>query len=328
MAPSLRRLLRQLAVFVGVLALFDLSVRRYVHRHFLTPRKLDAAIAAGDHCLVFSGGSDMQSALDVRLIASEWRGTRPDCFADLSLGGTTPDVRFMAFRRYLEASRRPAALVVGFKGHDIADERELDPGHYLGGDAVVYEWGHFADFAAYYPELTVTAADNAVRFALMSVTAVGANRQAAWIRLDQFEQALGIIPKKQTNSFGNVEAFRELEAEARAAALARHAQRGGAGFHLAVWAERLVDTAHAAGARVSFVRLPGTSASERAYFADAAHEHAFDELMSGLARDHGGKYVNLSHVPWMDDSLLVDGLHYGPSASRRLSEELAQELGQ
>lgn len=324
---SALRLLRQLGVFVVVLLLADAAVRSYAHRHFLTPLKLERAIAAGDRCLVFSGGSDLQSALDVPLIAAAWHGARPACFADLSLGGTTPDVRFMALRRYLETPRRPSSLVVGFKGHDIADERELNPGHYFGNDASVFEWGRFSDLATYYPELSVTALDNTVRFGLLRLTAIGAHRQAAWIKLDMLEQSLGLVPRKTLNALGNVEAFRELEMESRSAALARRGQSRGAEFRLGTWSRRLVELAAAAGAQVSFVRLPGTSAAERAYFVDAAHERSFDDMMGRLARVHGGDYVNLAHAAWMNDALLVDGLHYAPSAARHISEALAQTLG-
>jgi len=327
LAPGLTRLLRELAVVAVAFALVDGAVRHYARTHFVAPRKLAAALAAGDGCVVFSGGSDLQSALDVPLVAARWRGERPRCIADLSLGGTTPDVRFMAFRRYLEGPRRPATLVVGFKGHDLADERELDPGHYLGSDAAVYEWGRFSDLPAYYPTLSMKAVDNAVRFALMKATAIGAHRQAAWIKLDALEQRLGLVPKKEMNALGNVEAFRELEQEARSAALARRDQASGAGFRLAVWSSRLIDAAQAAGARVSFVRLPGTAASERAYFADAAHERRFDDFMAALAREHGGVYLELAHAPWMNDALLVDGLHYAPRAAELISEALANDLG-
>jgi hypothetical protein len=277
--------------------------------------------------MAFSGGSDMESALDAGALRASMQEQAPRCVADLTFGGTSPDTRFMAFRRYVQAGRRPATLVLGFRGYDIAKDYPPSPGRYVGNDAAVYAWGSLADFETYYPRLSFSAADNALRFLLFQATAIGAQRQVFWQKLDLLEQRLGLIPKKATNALGNVEAFKELEADLRAQALTQHDAEHRAGFRLGVWPARLVATARAAGVRqVAFVRLPGSVASERADFPDAAREREFDAFMSALAREQGGTYVNLAHEAWMNDGLLIDALHYSPDGARLVSTAIGRAL--
>lgn len=324
--PYARRLVRQLVAFVVLFGLIDTGIRWYARTHFITSRKVTTAVAAGDGCLAFSGGSDMQSALQLPTLEQSL-GPGGPCVADLALGGTSPDVRFMAFREYLAAPRRPSALVIGFKGHDVIDERDYAPGHYVGNDAAGYVWGSLADFSTYYPTLSFSALDNAFRFLLFQLTALGANRQTLWVRVDLLEQKLGLKPKLVTNELGNVQAFLEIEAEMRAAALANHEQRDPATYHLAVWHARLVEAARSAGVtRISFVQLPSSSAFERALFPDASRRRAFDDFMTRTADKYGGKFVDLTHEPWVEDSLLVDGLHYSPRGAALISEAIGRAL--
>jgi hypothetical protein len=329
-APSSRsawRLVRQVIVAVVLFATADQALRVYARAHFIPTRKLAAAVRAGDGCVVFSGGSDMQSALLVDTVQRSWQGSKAPCLADLALGGTSPDVRFMAFREYLSAGRRPSALVIGFKGHDVMDERELAPGYHLGNDATVYEWGTLADFPLYYPHLSFAAVDNAFRFLLYKASAIAAHRQTLWIRVDLLQQRLGLKPKLETNALGNVEAFKEIEAQLRTAALANQTtMRNPAAYRLAVWPTRLVEVARQAGSRVWFVRLPATKASERASFPDATIEKAFTAFMTRLAQENGGDFIDLSRDPWVDDALLVDALHYSPHGAELISQSLGRAL--
>jgi hypothetical protein len=269
----------------------------------------------------------MQSALELATVERFWRGDKAPCLANLALGGTSPDVRFMAFREYLSAPRRPSALVLGFKGHDVMDERNLSPGYHLGNDATVYEWGTLADLPLYYPRLSFAAFDNGFRFLLYKSSAIAAHRQTLWIRLDLLQQRLGLKPKVATNALGNVEAFKEIEAQLRTSALANQMMKNPAAYRLAVWPTRLVEAARRAGSLVSFVRLPATKASDRASFPDTAIERAFAAYMTRLAREHGGEFIDLSHEPWVDDSLVVDGLHYSPRGAALISQALGRALG-
>jgi hypothetical protein len=329
LSRSAWRLVRQVLVCVVLIAAVDQSLRAYARGHFIPTRKLAAAVGAGEACVVFSGGSDMQSALEVATVERFWQGAKPPCLADLALGGTSPDVRFMAFREYVNAPRRPSGLVMGFKGHDVMDERNLSPGYHLGNDATVYEWGTLADFPLYYPHLSFAAFDNGFRFLLYKSSAIAAHRQTLWIRLELMQQRLGLKPKVETNALGNVEAFKEIEAQLRTAALANQTtMKNPAAYRLAAWPTRMVEAARRAGARVSFVRLPATKASELASFPDAGIERAFTAYMTRLAREHGGRYVDLSHEPWVEDSLLVDGLHYSPRGANLVSQALGRALGE
>jgi hypothetical protein len=322
------RLVRQIVVCVVLLAAADQTLRVYARGHFIPTRKLATAVRAGDGCVVFSGGSDVQSALVLATVERSWQGKAP-CLADLALGGTSPDVRFMAFREYVSAPRRPAALVIGFKGHDVMDERDLAPGYHLGNDAMVYEWGTLADWGLYYPHLSFAAFDNGLRFLLYKTSAIAAHRQTLWIRLDLLQQRFGLKPKLETNALGNVEAFKEIEAQLRTAALANQTtMKNPAAYRLAAWPTRLVDTARRAGSRIWFVRLPATKASDRASFPDPATERAFTDYMTRLGREHGGGFIDLSRHPWVDDSLVVDGLHYSSRGAELISQALGRALGE
>jgi hypothetical protein len=315
-----------LAAFALLLAALDRGYRSYAQHHFIAPLKFQAALRAGQSCLVFSGGSDMQSALDLATVEALWgKGTRP-CMADLTIGGTFPDVRFMAFRRYLAEGRRPSAIVIGFKGHEIVDRLELKPGYYLGSNAFAYEWGKFSDLTEYYPRPSFAALDNGLRFLLFRTTAIGAHRQALWQKLERFERHVGILPPLDENAFGNAQAFAELAAEQRAQALAAR-RHDAAPYELELWPALLVDLAKRAGVNaISFVRLPTVAASERAYFPDPAVEDRFDRFVEELARAHGGQFINLSHEPWVNDSLLIDGLHYTEHGQALISRAVAERL--
>lgn len=319
-----RRLLKSCLAFLALFALANALVRAYERHRFIPFQRVGRAIAAGDGCTAFSGASDMLTALDLPTIAGNWGSGPPPCLADLSIGGGSPDVRFMAFREYARV-RHPAALVIGFKGHDIVDSQPYTPGYYVGNDAAVYEWGTLADLKTYYPRVSFAAFDNGLRFLLFRAFALGAYRQSLWLKVEALEERLGLLPKKVTNALGNVDAFLELEADARDRALAtQHTwERDSRG--LATWHGDLVRAA--GSARVSFVKLPARASVEQAYFADPASEARFDEFMRRLAAEHGGKFIDLSHAPWVEDSLLIDGLHYNARGRELISKELGRALG-
>jgi hypothetical protein len=320
--PS-RPLLLSFGVFALLFVLGNVAFRRYERTHFIPFRKLTAAVERGDGCVVFSGGSDMLTAIDLPTIAKHAKSGSPPCLADLTIGGGSPDVRFMAFRKYA-ATRRPAGLVIGFKGHDIVDAQASAPGYYFGNNAAIFEWGSLADLRTYYPEPSFAALDNAVRFFLFQHVAFGAYRQGIWLKVEMLEERLGMRPKLVKNALGDVQAFLELEANARAAALATRMTWQQADQRLAAWPAELV---RAAGdAHVSFVKLPARAVAERAYFADHAAEERFDAFVRRTAAEHGGTFVDLSHEPWVEDSLLVDGLHYAAKGTALISEALGRKL--
>jgi hypothetical protein len=322
-----RRLRWQLLALAGVLVALEGMTRAYSARHFIPNQRLAAALEAGNRCVAWSGGSDMVSALDTPAFLSAWRDRPAPCVADLSLGATSADTRFMEFRRYVQQGGKPRALVLGFKGHAITDDVELRPGYHTGNNAAVFEWGKFSDLARYYPRVSFTAFDNSLRFLLFSVTAIGAHRESLWLKVNQLEQRLGLLPKSATNSFGNVEAFRELEAENRQAALASRDSQTSLHWQLMPWTAAFVAEAERAGVEhVSFVRLPALSATEGVYFHAAAAEGRFSSFVSDLARAHGGTYIDLAHAPWMHDSLLMDGLHYRPEGAALISRAVGEAL--
>jgi len=325
-ARSRGRLRWQLLTLACVFFALEGLTRAYAARRFIPNQRLAAAVSSGDGCVVFSGGSDMVSALDLPSLLGAWQGT-PPCIADLALGAASPDIRFMAFREYLKAGRKPAEVVLGFKGHGLTDDPEYAPGYYTGNDAAVFEWGKLADFRIYYPRPSFTAFDNSLRFLLYRSTAIGAHRQWLWLKINQLEERFGLLPSSAKNRFGNVEAFRELEAETRQAMLAAREQQPTTNWQLMRWTAQFVAAAERAGvARVSFVRLPALAATERVYFRDADAEGRFTSFVSELARTHGGSYVDLARAPWVEDSLLTDGLHYTPRGAALISEALARAL--
>ena len=135
-------------------------------------------------------------------------------------------------------------------------------------------------------------------------------------------------PRVATNALGNIQAFQEIEREMRVAALANAEQRDPQTYHLAAWPARLVGAARQAGVEhISFVKLPATTAFERAFFPDSAHRQGFEDFMGRLARHHGGQFIDLSQQPWVQDSLVVDGLHYSPQGATLISQALGRSLG-
>ena len=322
-----RRLRRQLLALAALLVALEAMTRAYSARRFIPNQRLAAALKAGNDCVVWSGGSDMVSALSAPDFLGAWHDERAPCLADLAFGATSADTRFMGFRKYLHDGGKPRSIVLGFKGHAITDNVELRPGYHTGNNAAVFEWGQFADLGRYYPRVSFTAFDNSLRFLLFRATAIGAHRQWLWLKVNQLEQRLGFLPKSSTNAFGNVEAFLELEAENRQAALATQDSQASLHWQLMPWTAALVAEAERAGVQhVSFVRLPALSATERVYFRDPAAENRFTAFVSELARAHGGTYVDLAHAPWMQDSLLMDGLHYKPAGATLISRAVGEAL--
>jgi hypothetical protein len=324
---ALARLGTRVLFGLGVLFALDLEVRVKGPHGFIPDRRLADAVQAGDGCTVFTGGSDMVSAIDATVLLSEWQSGAKPCVANLAIGGASPDIRFMAFRKYLREGRKPAAVVIGFKGHALSDELELKPGYYVGNDAAVFEWADLADLGTYYPELSFAALDNSLRFLLFRATALGARRQSLWLKVDQLEQRLGLVHKSATNAFGNIDAFLELEAENRAAAAAASQSQRFVEWRVMRWTAALIALAARSGvSQVSFVRLPALQATERAYFYDASSERRFGDFVTELAQKYDGTYIDLSHAPWMQDSLLTDGLHYSASGAAEVSHAVGRAL--
>ena len=326
--PAARsRLRRQLLLLAAVLFTLEGMTRAYTARRFIPNQRLAAALEAGDGCIVWSGGSDMVSALDAPALLAAWHGEKTPCVADLAIGATSADVRYMAFRRYVNAGRKPLGVVLGFKGHAITDNVELRPGYDTGNNAAVFTWGKLADLGVYYPHVSFAAFDNSLRFLLFRTTAIGAHRQWLWVKVSQLEQRFGLLPKSATNAFGNVQAFLELEAENRQAAESARNDQASENWALMPWTAALVAEVEREGAgQVSFVRLPALAATERVYFHDTGSEARFTSFVTAIARAHGGKYVDLAHSPWMHDSLLMDGLHYTPEGAALISQAVGAAL--
>jgi hypothetical protein len=325
-SSGVRALVVELLVFFALLGGIDTSVRRFAERRFIPFATLRSAVQQGDKCFVVTGGSDMQSAMKTSALEAALVPRAAPCVANLAIGGTLKDARFMAFRRYLSEGRTPAALLVGFKGYDVADEVPETPGYYVGSNAAVYAWGALADLKTYYPEWSFTAADNSFRFLLYRVTALGAYRQALWERVNALEERAGLRAPNLMNSFGYVKEFVALDETKRRVALTRQ-RHGAQQWALARFNAELIHAAERAGvAAVHFVRLPALSATERAYFADAESKRSFDEFMQRTAASHHGRYIDLSHASWFEDSLLLDGLHYAPRGGALITEAVIEAL--
>lgn len=326
MSGQKRRLWIQLLVFVTVLLALDGRVRSYGHRHFNSFLRLDQAVrdaaasTGPDRCIVLSGGSEMVSAVDAKELAAGLpaRGGTPPCIADLSIGATYVDVRFMALREYLGQGGKLDTLVLGFRGLAIAESPDLAPGYYLGNNSALYDWSILRDLGIYYQRPSFEAIDNSIRVTLLRQTAIGANRQAFWSRVNAIELGLGMRPRVATNRFGVVDEFLKIADEQPHARMTT--------WWLGRWYAEILRLADSCHARVFFVRLPGLARAEQAYFADAESRASFDHFVDGIAREHGGRLVDLSAEPWVDDSLLIDGLHFDARGATLISRALGAAL--
>lgn len=320
------RLSIQLVVFAILLLALDAMVRSYGQRHFNPFVKLNAALERGvnapaaDPCIVLSGGSEMASAMDERELAAALvsHGVGTACVADLSIGGASIDVRFMALRAYVRRGGRLDTLVLGFRGSAVADASELAPGYYVGNNAAVYDWSTLGDLATYYRRPSFAAIDNAVRLALFRWTSIGANRQAFWARVDALESSVGLRPKVATNRFGVVDEFMKMAVAAPPAATTD--------WHLGRWYVQILDLAASRRARVVFLRLPALARAEQSSFGSPGSRRSFDAFVERIARGGDGRYVDLSTRPWVEDSLIIDGLHFNARGAQLVSRSLGDAL--
>jgi hypothetical protein len=326
MSGQKRRLWVQLLVCALALFVLDRTVRSYGHRHFNSFLRLDKAVreaataTGGDPCIVLSGGSETVSAIDEKELAAVLlaRGVKASCIADLSIGATYVDVRFMALREYVGRGGKLDTLVLGFRGLALVDSPDLTPGYYLGNNAALYDWSTMRDLATYYRRPSFEALDNSLRVALLRQTSIGANRQAFWARVNAIEIGVGMRPSVLTNRFGVVDEFMKIADEQPHV----HAST----WQIGRWYAEILRVAKDHHARVFFAKLPALKRAEEAYFTSAESRASFDTFVDTVARENGGRLIDLSAEPWMEDSLLIDGLHFDARGATLVSRALASAL--
>ncbi len=329
MRTQTRRLWPQLLAFAIALVVIDRAVHAYALRHANGLVRVEQALQSSAlatpaaQTIVLSGDSDMESAIDTGEILAGLaaRGVTNQRLANLALGGTDADVRFMALREYLERGGKMDTLVLGYRGTEPADDEPLRPGSYTGNNAVVFTWGRFGDLAIYHPHASFAAVDDALRFTLFRATAIGANRQALWAKVTRAEARLGMRPFGATNAYGVVAEFSKL-------AEAHDAPAQTTAWALGRWYRAIVSLAASHGARITFVRLPALKRSEQTYFANDESRRAYDALLEGVAGAHGGRRVDLSAEPWVGDWLIVDGLHFTNRGAALVSRAMGEALAE
>jgi hypothetical protein len=325
MTPGTRLLLISLATFVVGVASVSFAYGRYAAARYGPERTFDAAVAAGEGCVVTIGDSRMVEGVDrgslERALAARGRFA---CVAPLAIGALKLPGQAVVLRRYLDA-RRPSAVVLGVSdGTLLPDEEASDPAAMVGNRAVELVWSNADERALFYPDASLRTLDARLRHSVLLQSSLGSYGSLAWISVQSFQDRLaGASEQQPANRFGRLDDMKALENTFRqgaAAQLSRWNER----FEISPWFERIVRLTSERRVPLVVVSVPMRSGYRRVVNESPAAHRYRTWLVSELAKRPRTSYVDLSAVA--DDDEFMDGVHLGPQGADTFSERLADVL--
>ena len=217
----MRGLLISIATAVAALVAVNLVLGWYGPRHFVPEQQMQAALSAGDGCILILGDSRMAAGLDQGALHQALIQRRADrCVADLSIGATNVSGAFLAARRYLSIGRKPALAVVGKVEDSLLDpDRDATgPRMMVGNNAIHLTWTTPRDVFAEidgFPFASVAAFDDGLRFLIARSTALGRYQSSVTLRAQRLQHALTGADRGSENRFGKFSDMAALERDLR-----------------------------------------------------------------------------------------------------------------
>lgn len=309
------------------------GLRWYAARHHLPQQRMSRALAAGDGCVAILGDSRMDAATDAAVFRERLRAAGRDrCVAELSLGAIDVGGITLTAREYLAHGPKPTAVVIGMAGDSLLSGFEpVRTDDMVGNNAIHLTWSHAGDVLSDvpgFPLANVGTFAAGFRFLLARATPLGqyqslisAKTQAAGIALTGGETS-------SRNRFGGLGDMTSLEGQLRARAHGRLALAMGAApaARLGPWFGELVTSLRDRGIQFWVVELPMRS-TYRAAVTETPLAKAHQDWLADELPRWGGKLIDLSRAPWVQDRLFVDDLHLGPEGAALVSAELGARIG-
>ncbi|HVA22939.1 MAG TPA: hypothetical protein VMW62_00935, partial [Chloroflexota bacterium] len=300
----------------------------YGPRHFLPERKMAAALQQGPGCVVFTGDSRVQAALEPAVVRDTLAAHNVTaCVADLSMGGVGIDGQAAAIRHYL-ARTRPRMIVVGLAVATLLrPTQEPDPGDLIGSNAVSLLWAKPGDAARRYPDASSLAQlDQRARFLLAASMPLGIYEWRLWFDAQQLQARIAAQPKRPVNQFGAFDDMVNFALELSGATKDRFDALARSGIPID-W-QRQQDPFFTmleqdlAGDRVPLVlvRVPMVSSMRQAVATSAV----MGDYLTYLSKSH--PVLDLSALPGLPDAGLPDNLHVSKAGAKLFSTTVAEQL--
>ena len=327
----MRKLFISVVTTVAALLASDRLLGWYGPRHFIPEQRMQAAVSAGNGCILILGDSRMAAGLDQPVLHQALIPRGADrCIADLAIGATDVSGAFVAARRYLAAGRAPVIAVLGKVEDSLMDpDRDATgPRMMVGNNALHLVWTTPGDVFAEidgFPFASIAAFDEGLRFLIARGTSMGRYQSLVSLRVQRLQDALTGADRGSENRFGQFSDMAALERDLRGRAEARLAAAAAGSGARSSWFGRLVDMLQSRGTRVVVLELPMPGAYRRSISESA---RALDYRRSFAARlsARGAAYVDLSRAPWVDDALFADALHLNARGAAHLSRSLGDAL--
>jgi hypothetical protein len=322
----------------ALIAVLSLAFGKYSQHHFLPQQQMDAAIGAGDGCVMFLGDSRMVAALDGGALNVALRAAHEDrCHVQLAIGAIDVSGMFLATRQYLSHGGRPSVAVIGFVGDSLLDPpptRRMDD--LVGNNAIHLTWSRPSDVFAEapgFPDKNVDAFDQGFRFLTARATSLGRYQSLLVARVQHLQGQMLDVSSGPTNTFGALGDMALLEANLRSKAPERLGDAVAAddsgllSGRLDRWFSALV--ALLEEQRVPFVaaELPMRRAY-RLHVTDTPTAGAYRKALGQYLTRRGSILIDLARASWVDDSFFVDELHIGPAGAARVSAGIGERLGE
>jgi hypothetical protein len=320
----MRTLLAGVLTFVLALAAAGVALGGYVRRHFPPTQAMEAAVAAGDGCVVVFGDSRTEAAFDAKALR-RGLGREDRCVVGLALGGTEIAGHFFTAREYLERGRKPALVVLGMVGDSLlGPETAPRPEDLVGNNVIHFQWsraGDVADDVPGFPLRDIGAFDAGFRWLADRATPFGRYASLVAVRTQAFTHRLTGRADTQRNRFGPLFEMTALEGGLRARAPERLAAalRGPEAERLGRWFPRIERIVSWRGASLLVVELP-----MRRLYRDKVTDLPDAVAYRAWIAAHVPGWLDLSHAPFVDDALFADALHLGPAGAELVSEEMGR----
>jgi hypothetical protein len=314
-------LLRTLGAFAAFMGLTMVALHAREQRTFIPNVRMDAALAAGDGCVVLMGDSRMVAGAEPPALTAALNALGTDvCVATIAIGALSFPEQALAARRYLDAGRKPRAWVLGFSGDGLLPAEPDEPSQLAGNRAVGLAWSQASDVNVLYPGFPFSHLDMGLRFLLTRATPLGVYESVLWQYAQRLQDRLrGIKPTVRT-PFGDPAEMRALAGRMRTGSKETLRAAARAGWPQNTLFFELKRRLAALQTPLVLVHMPMPST----YQADVASLPEMSQQLALLARD--GLVLDLAAIPGLGDDAFQDGLHLTTEGSQRFCVALAQEL--
>jgi len=326
MQTSNRHLCVSAVLAIAGLGLINFAYGRYAKSHFVPNITLQAAEAAGSHCLVTLGDSRMAAGISAPALTAALRVQGVEtCVAPLAIGALPISGQAMALRHLMRDGRAPRWVVLGASAGTLVAQDSPDPSALFGNRAAELAWSDASDISRYYPRFPFADLDRGVRFWFARSNALTTYASAMWIKTQALQDRLvGNRPDTQRNRFGSLHDMQALLGSFREQAMQALAVPNG-DYRLSTWFEMVQSLVHDSRAHLIVVEVP-MPASYRRDVLDSTLGRNYRRWLEGELARSGDTFVDISAPRSVEDANFADGIHLDTSGALAFSSELGGKL--